>query len=284
MRPVDCEDQTRSAFDSVVERQARWARGHGARPDDSGYLPGVADNLFAPLSAVTDKEFRASAGSELDGRNGEPAKMRALHSSSALVCNVFDYWRVADIGAIARALGIPEQIAGFRFEAQLPTGLAGTPPTLDLLLEATASRAWAVESKFTEPYQGRSPKTPFADSYFRDANGLWAALGLPRCQALAERVALGQVTFVHLDAAQLLKHALGLRRRYREGRLFLLWYPVDAAEARVFANEIRTFAEEVDPTLGFQALRYHDVFARLAAEPAASASHVAYLRARYFGA
>ena len=74
-------------------------------------------------------------------------------------------------------------------------------------------------------------------SYFQDDSGLWTRLNLPKCQHLAEQIAEGQIHFVYLDAAQLLKHALGVRRV--EGKLLLLWYDVDAPEGRAYEEEIR---------------------------------------------
>lgn len=272
------------AFDTVLDRQIRWARERGLSPDPQGYLPTVGENLFAALSPDTVAEFTGAAGNELTERLGEPAKMRALHSSSALVCNVFDHWRGRDRQAIARALLVPDAVEEIRLEAKLPTGLRGTPPTLDLLLVAATRLAWGIESKFTEPYQARAEREPFASAYFADEGGLWARRGLPRCQALAEDVNDGRVRFRYLDAPQLLKHALGIRRTYPDGKLLLLWYDVGAPEARALEAEIAMFAGAVDDALGFRAMTHQDVFARLSKAPAAPAGYVDYLRTRYFGA
>lgn len=265
-----------------MSQQVRWAAQHGLSPDSNGYLPAVRENLFAPLSPATAAEFRAGAGNELIDRPGEPAKMRALHSSSGLVCNIFDYWRITDPEAIGRALGLSLAIRNVRFEAQLPTGLRGTPPTLDLLLVASPALAWGVESKFTEPFKPRRKSAPFADSYFEDEVAVWTRLGLPRCQRLAEEISLSRVQFSYLDAPQLLKHALGIRRTYTEGQLLYVWFNVDAVEARLLATEIDTFARSVDEALGFRAVRHQEVFTRLSGEAAADASYVDYMRTRYF--
>jgi hypothetical protein len=66
---------------------------------------------------------------------------KAVHSSSALVCNLFDYWRTANPEAIGRAIDIALPVKVVRYEAQLPTGLRGSPPTLDLLLVASSTLA-----------------------------------------------------------------------------------------------------------------------------------------------
>jgi hypothetical protein len=200
----------------ISKRQIDWARSKGLKPDIRGYLPQVDANLFAILSADTEKAFRVAGGNELtDGPDGR-AKMRALHSSSALVCNVFEHWRT-NPAAVSRAFAIPHTIAKIQFEAKLHTGLGGTPPTLDLLLVASEKLAWGVESKFTEPFQSKPKKNLFSSSYFKVAGGLWNSRGLPRCEALVRSLHAGQIAFFYLDAAQLLKHTLGIRSGYRDG-------------------------------------------------------------------
>jgi len=72
-----------------------WAARAGLVADGKGYLPCVEDNLFRPMSPGARTTFDRGSGSELKDRNGVPAKMRAVHSSSALAVNVFDYWSEA---------------------------------------------------------------------------------------------------------------------------------------------------------------------------------------------
>jgi len=278
------KEETVEAFTRIVNRQIAWAEHRGLLPDENAYLTTYDENLFAPLSAQTEREFRGGAGCELDDRNDEPAKMRALYSSSALVCNVFDHLRNANATSIGRFLAIANAVASVRFEAQLPSGLRGTPPTLDLLLIATATIAVAVESKFTEPYQGRPKRAPFVESYFKAKTGLWASLGLPKCQNLAERLHRREIRFEYLDAAQLLKHTLGVRRKFRDGQLVLLWFNSNTSEGEALSSEIRFFSQSVDSALSFRAIEYHDVFACLEQEPSADPRHVDYLRSRYFAA
>ena len=268
-----------SAFDIVVKQQVAWARNRGLHPDVNGYLPDVLENMFVSLSAETEAAYRAAAGNELTDRDGERAKMRALHSSSALVCNAFEYWRT-NLGAIARGLGIAESISKIQFEAQLPTGLRGTAPTLDLLLISSEELAWGVESKFTEPFQGRH-RNQFAASYFASDAGLWHSRGLPECEVLARRLHSGDLAFAYLDAHQLLKHALGIRRKYRNGKLILLWHDPGTSESTDLEKEIQVFAEAIDATLGFRALSYHRVFDHLAQEEGSHDAYLDYVRSRY---
>jgi hypothetical protein len=150
------------------------------------------------------------------------------------------------------------------------------------LIVVSETLAWGVESKFSEPFYHHTRRKPFAKSYFQDDVGLWVRLDLPRCQELAEQLDRGQKQFRYLDASQLLKHALGIRQAYKEGKLILLWYDVGAPEARLYEDEIRVFANSVDKALGFSAITHQQAFARLATEPNASAAYINYLRSRYF--
>lgn len=279
-----------SAFDIVMKSQLNWAKHRSLNVDANGYLQSVPDNLFSGLSDATLREFEGGAGNELIDRPGKPAKMRALHSSSALVCNVFDYWRNKDRNTVARAFLLQNELEDLQFEAQLPTGLPGTPPTLDLLLVASKTLAWGVESKFTEPFQepskepfkSKPSRVPFADSYFDNKKSLWLKLGLPKCQTLAEQLYNRDVEYKYLDAAQLLKHVLGLRRKHLEGKLLLLWFNVDDSEARGFEEEIREFQNSIDETLAFRDITYQQVFEHLSSEAAAESAYMDYNRSRYF--
>ena len=271
-------------FTAIVKQQIAWAEDRGLAPDARAYLPTFGENLFAPLSSSTERDFRGGAGCELEDRVDEPAKMRALYSSSALICNVFDYWRNVDLGSIGRSLGIGTTLADVRFEAQLSSGLRGTPPTLDLLLIADDTLAFGVESKFTEPFQGRQKRAPFAETYFKGKAGLWASLNLPKCQQLAERLNRGEIAFEYLDVAQLLKHTLGVRRKFKNGQLIFLWFDSKRSESEVLSREIGVFSQCVDPALEFRAVTHQEVFARLKQAASADSRHMDYLRARYFAA
>jgi hypothetical protein len=121
-------------LEEILQRQDRWARGRGFSPNEQGHLPIISENLFISLSAATVAELERGAGRELHDRSGEPAKMLAVHSSAALVCNVFEYWRQTDLAVIGQVLGIPDPIVSVHVEKPVHTGLRGTALTLDLLL------------------------------------------------------------------------------------------------------------------------------------------------------
>ena len=117
----------------IKRLQRSWAESKGLRFNAEGYLPNVEANLRRPQSPSTRVDFSKGAGSEL-ARN-----MRAVHSSSALVANFFDFWSSKDKGSLLSAMGLNEGTAeSLRFEMRFPTGLRGTPPHLDV------SMSWLV--------------------------------------------------------------------------------------------------------------------------------------------
>ena len=279
------KSQTSSAFDLIMSHQRRWAVQSDLSVVEDGYLPSVEENLFAPLSKSTRRAFELGRGKELEDTPKRPAKMRALRSSSALVCNLFDYWIVNDARAIGRCLGLEASAHDVQLEVELHTGFRGTPPTPDLLVIDQSDRTTIVESKFTEPFEPKQyskRRPPFSKSYFDDLGGTWAKLGLPRCQILAERLSHGEKLFHHLDAPQLLKHAIGLKRADPTGVLTLLWYDPFHAEGNAFQREIQRFENLVDVELGFNAIKHQTVFQRLKAEAHADPNYVNYLESRYF--
>ena len=159
----------------IQKAQREWADGRAIQYNRAdGRVLNLSDNLVSPLNLETVSEFQAADGDEF-GRRGKPGKMFSLHSSSALVCNVFDYWRRRPLAALVQACGIKGLRDDLRFEQKFPTGLEGTSPNLDLLLSCNGDRpATAIESKFTEPYYPAHRKG-FSASYFK-SDELWAGL------------------------------------------------------------------------------------------------------------
>ncbi|MBL0158267.1 MAG: hypothetical protein IPP47_14360 [Bryobacterales bacterium] len=121
--------------------------------DAAGYALSLDDNLICGVSReLFEADFREGAGHELE------VKMRATHSSAALVVNAFAPWTKNPSKLLLA------DVTGFnsiRFEGVFPTGLGGTPPHLDLV--AYGPKPIAVESKCLEYL---TPKNPvFSRSY-----------------------------------------------------------------------------------------------------------------------
>jgi hypothetical protein len=140
-----------------------------ARPevgtDARGYVGRLEDNLVAGVTLDQFAEdFDGAAGHEMGGPERAegaalPSKVLAAHSSAMLTVNSFGPWRAEprDL-ALAGSTGF----ATLRFERPCPTGLAGTPPTLDLAADGPHAIV-GVEPKCTEYFE---PTTPaFSPSY-----------------------------------------------------------------------------------------------------------------------
>jgi hypothetical protein len=251
--------------ETLRARQFQWAVEREYSPDTKGYVDSLALNLLQPMAGDTVAEFGRGSGGELHARRrGSLPKMHALHSSSVLACNVFDYWRVKGVGLIGRALGIEPLIDRLTFEHQFPTGLRGNPPNLDVALWLHSGEVWGIESKFTEPFGAQKRGPAFKDKYFPNGVPIWNNRGLPMCGMLAAALKDGGIAFRHLDAAQLLKHALGLQANY-PGRFTLCYLYVDHddSEAELHGSEIAKFGSAVAGDFPFVSLPYTTLLKRL---------------------
>jgi hypothetical protein len=275
-----------SSSDRIIEIQRRWAEDAKLKVDVRGYLDSWEANLRQPLSLSARVAFDQGSGSELESRGASPAKMRALHSSSALAVNVFDYWCGTDSLPLAKALELEIASEPPCFEAKFPTGLKGNPPNLDIVLTMKSGVTFAIESKFTEWLAPKArSESPFKDKYFESKTGLWKSVGLPECQQLAQDIQTGTEQFVHLDAPQLLKHALGLAKQAKDGfSLCYLYFDWTCPESDTHRHELNRFASRVDSEVRFRSMTYQNLFGRLTQTCGPEHAHyLEYLRGRYFG-
>ena len=267
----------------ILNQQQSWARQRGIEIDDGGYTLSPSDNFFSPLSLETIKEFKSGKGDEL-GESGSRGKMQALHSSSALVVNIFEYWRSRNADTIARACGTPSGMTEMHFEKTNPTPLGGIPPHLDVEFHGAADlKPVAIESKFTEPYH-RKTRRIIKDRYLT-YKGLWSQL--PGCEALIKRIReeeKGKTSFIYLDAPQLLKHILGLATKFgTNGFEFVyLWYELPSSEAEKHRQEIKEFKLYAGDDVYFRDMTYQELFNILKGSLDADKRYISYLTERYF--
>jgi len=270
-----------------VERdQERWAASQAYPVDARGYLEAVELNLREPLSAKARAAFLSGDGGELADTRSRPAKMRALHSSSALAVNVFDFWTNHDPQPLAEALQLKHPIVDVSFECKLSTGLPGNPPNLDVVLTCAHKTVVAIESKFTEWMSAKPCRhAAFKPKYFPANAPLWLGRGLPKAQQLAEDLQHGRRHFTYLDAPQLLKHTLGLKSQDFAGfSLLYLYFDAVGPEADEHRREITRLQERLDAGIGFRTLTYQDLVSRLAVARADGVDlYLEYLTSRYVG-
>lgn len=260
-----------SAFELILNQQREWAARRGLAVDAKGYVADLDANLYQPLCMATVFEFDRGLGREMSRH------MRALHSSSALVCNVFEYWRQRSRGVsvIAEALGAPG-VQWLQFERPHPTPIGGYAPHVDIEIAYEGGHL-AVESKFLEPYMGAKP---VKKTYGRP--GLWRQVGLEELVPFAQALAEGELSFRFLDANQLLAHILGLSRSYgRDFRLLYLWYDTSAKESGALREEIAQFREGLAGHVRFEDSTYQDLYSRLSSHSSAQPDYFGYLRDRY---
>ena len=248
--------------------------------DAKGYVAGIEENLL-PEVCVKDFEadIRQGAGQELSRKSR--AKLLAVHSSTALAVNCFAPFRrhIADLSLLGHKF---DQNGHIRFEGKCPTGLRGTPPHLDVLVQ-DADTVIGIESKLTEHLGTHRAK--FSPSYcnIRDE---WGKAWVREMQRLKKEPRY----YVQLDAAQLIKHAFGLARTFPDKKvtlLYLYWEPVKSKSCPVIAEhrqEVADFAARVaDSTPHFEALSYTDLWRNWSANapPDWLVRHIEHLRARY---
>jgi hypothetical protein len=205
-------------------------------------------------------DLREGSGGELTATDAHRPKFHSAFSSSALAVNVFGPWRL-DPGDLA-----VESISGFttlRFEAQRAIFRSrATPPNLDVLLE-TEGEVLAIESKLTEYLTGNE-RASFADRYVEAVEELadpsWAAV----YRLLSDEPA----RFAFLNADQLVKHYLGLKRTQQSDPrpvmlLYLYWEPPNA-NGPAFVDHRREIAEFTglvdDPAVRFSARSYPELW------------------------
>lgn len=214
---------------------------------NSSLLPGLpADLILAAYAAAPGKEMGSG-------------KFDSPESSTALVANTFGFFmdRMADLPPLGVELEKPWSPTGFLLEgvARFPWA-GGRPPCLDVLI-TTGTQLVGVESKRYEPYRTR-PEGPLSDAYWRP---VWGDR-MKGYEAVRDALNEGSLLLLHLDAAQLIKHAFGLRtmaaasshprglqpvlvylhaepNRWPDGR------PVTLSDIRRHRQEVQAFAEMV---------------------------------------
>jgi hypothetical protein len=248
----------------------------GSGPYNSaGYVADVEDNLVPGVALEDIRDaFQRGRGSELNG------KMRAAHSSSALAVNAFGPWSNDPTSlSVAGHSGF----SNLAFERQCSSGLGGTPPHLDVVLEGPTS-ILAIESKCTEYLSPKEPK--FAESYFTDIKDKRSS---SPWYAEMQRIAQSS-DYRFLDAAQLIKHYFGLAKTFSDKPvtlLYLYWEPTNAKQVDAFRqhrDEIAVFGANVrNAEVSFISLSYPELWSAWDSQrsPGWLGAHVAALEARY---
>jgi hypothetical protein len=272
----------------LIEKQRQWAANHkisliGSHGDrgDKLYTENLNDNLLCEFDDDVRIQFEKGDGNELNSSSGA-SKMQALHSSAALCVNIFAYWHktgrengdnfypVTEILHAAKLIKAGTEKRGkISFEAKFPISEDFTiPPNLDLLIEPDSFsgniEAYAVECKFTEPYSSYSHSGLKKDYLLKEE--IWEKLD--NIHQLACELSPDDNRFKFLHAAQLIKHILGLNKKYKHGkyRLLYLWYDNLSDQGAEHLKEIQSFAETAEKDgVQFHHISYQNLIMNLAA-------------------
>ena len=293
----------------IALKQQSWAKRKSLElvsayiPDrgEKNYVNHLSDNLFEDLTEESIKCYCFGDGNETKDGKTRLAKMKALHSSSALVVNLFQYWQGKDVTSILNACRLTSrthttdamtrnigtaspQVAPvtlspldyeIRFEEQFEISKNKKQfprnSNIDVVI-STPLLEIAIEAKFTEPYGG---KHEGLKQVYVENISFWE--GLPNLYELAKEISPDNTRFRYLDAAQLIKHILGLRndchcaqekfarRLKRKFHLLYLWYDVLGEEGVEHRKEIEQFAEIAKKdNVKFSHITYQEVIMKLA--------------------
>jgi hypothetical protein len=281
------------AYEYILSKQIEYAHNKGidlikskgsrGRPT---YTRSLEDNLFEPLTTDTKTFFQNGDGGEL---GGDPSKMQAVHSSSALAVNVFQYWdNIKEVEKIAHACGFCHSATriskGISFEVKYSIDEKFQySPNVDVVINnepGSKHKVFAVESKFTEPYSNWE-HLGFKAKYL-DLD-IWEEIS--HLYKLASSISPKDERFHHLHAAQLIKHILGLKRAFGKTnfRLLYLWYDALGREGAKHREEIHGFLEVAkSDDIAIHELSYQELFARLADNYRISdKKYIEYITSRY---
>ena len=237
---------TRKYFESCIIKQSLIR-------NVNGYVSTIPDNL---VEGITTDLFYADliqgSGTELK------SKFNALYSSSALAVNNFSI--------------IKKYLTSFKFldktnfkecafERKFITGLGGTPPNLDFIVESNTDLI-AFESKYLEFLNKKEVK--FADSYnikrLNYLNEFWFQL-----------IENYRGVKLHLDVAQLIKHCIGLINYTKQADnshknitlVYIYWTPTNADDFVAFKShldELVLFTNKLkkQSEIRFESITYQD--------------------------
>ncbi|MEX2643144.1 MAG: hypothetical protein WD270_06800 [Acetobacterales bacterium] len=194
------------------------------------FLPGLpVDKIVACYEAAPGDELKT--------------KFKSAESSAALAANAFGLfldpaYRLPPLPH-CEFFGIPMAPVALAATVRFPWR-GGRHPWLDALVE-TESALIGIESKRFEPFRAAKPPS-LSEAYRRP---VWGA-AMTAFEGTCERLRSRQLQFAQLDAAQLVKHAFGLRSEvHRDGRrkgktpvlLYLYAEPRKWPDGRVIAPE-----------------------------------------------
>lgn len=235
----------------------------------SDFLPGVPEDQVRAA-------FDRAGGNEI-----AIGKFASLESSAALAANGFG-WFLDRPDALPAFPGLddldwPASRIDIERQMRFPWS-GGRHPWLDAAVE-TPQHLVGVESKRHEPFRDRKVAR-LSDAYDRD---VWGD-GMAPWTMMRDTLRAAPTAFRHVDAAQLVKHALGLATEARRiGKVPVLIYlyaeptdrPPAAAALMAHRSEVERFDEAVSGArVRFAACRWRDWLHRFTGEASGHAVRI----------
>lgn len=282
------------AFEYILAKQSSWAynndiilvgsKGNRGRP---AYTTKLEENLFEPLIPEVKKDFENADGREL---SESLSKMNAVHSSSALGINIFQYWQNRkQVPAIAAACGLCNKnnysSQKIRFEQKFRiTKSFQFSPNIDVVienLEKSKFSIYAIECKFSEAYSSRGHSG--IDHKYLELDEIWK--DIPETRDFAKSISPDDKEYKYLHPAQLIKHILGLKNKFgkKRFRLLYLWYDSLGDEGAKHREEIGRFSDILKrDRIYFHTLSYQELIIKLSKEYRKSHNkYIKYISERY---
>lgn len=270
-----------NGFNYIITKQISWAKrkninlfGKQITKGRLAYTKTLEENLFEPLISETKKEFDKGDGGELRSSENNLPKMCAVHSSSVIGVNVFQYWKEKDIPKLAYSLGLcskdNKSAKEIHFEQKFPiSNKFNRSPNIDVVIkmdDKDSIKAFGIECKFSEAYSSQN-KSGLKEKYFTDIEDQWN--DIPNLSNLAKEISPINNKFKYLDSAQLIKHTLGLKKKYCKSgfRLLYLWYDVLDKEGYEHREEVEKFSKIAkSDNIKFHSISYQELIIKMQSE------------------
>jgi hypothetical protein len=187
--------------------------------------------------------YAAAPGNEIVS-----GKFLSPQSSAALVANTFGFFlnKPSDLPPLPGTgdQGWPARSMELEAVVRFPWS-GGRHPCLDVLVRTSAALV-GIEAKRFEPYRTKNSPA-LSEAYWRP---VWGD-AMSGYQTVRDKIRDGTLKFVHLDAAQLMKHAFGLRtatQRTPSAKPLLFYLYAEPAEwpdgAKISTSQIETHRSE----------------------------------------
>ena len=219
---------------------------------EDGYFSNEEDNLLEnyPNWIEIQNEINKGRGSELKPKSTEKAKFLAVYSSCALCVNNFaliKYYK--DNVTLFGSSGFIKA----EFEKENPTYVRGNNPSYpDFYLENDKIMI-GIESKFTEHFEHKLVHTNINLNSYHNHQKLLTNLD-PRLNDVI-KFYIDCKEALYLDAAQLIKHMVGLSWASKNNKkaklVYLYWIPSNYMDKEIYEiyqkheEELKTFKDQI---------------------------------------